>query len=82
MKTIKNRVLVISVDDWEAIYVDGKCVAQGHYIDVRTALKLAKFKYSEIVFAWADPKDDDLVSTLGCFPSEQSKLKGTYESKD
>lgn len=46
-----TRVILASVDDWEALYVNGECVEQGHsissvtYLDVVQNLKSFSFKY-------------------------------------
>lgn len=55
------KLTVVRADDWEALYADGKCVAQNHSIDWRFELQELGF---DIQTVWAEGQADE----LGQFP--------------
>ena len=63
------KVLFIKSDDWQALYLNGKCVQQGHYVraeDVIEALvgKAAESQECEYL------EHDELPEYAGRFPDE------------
>lgn len=73
---MSRLILVTNCDDWEALYLDGKCVAQDHEIsrdelvdyvlDVRE-----KHEYVET--------DGEQTCCLGCFPERLEDVEGIIE---
>ena len=59
---IKKNVLKLRCDDWEAIYVDGKAVNQGHDTQSMELLELAQkhnFSFDNVRDHWATPEDEE-----------------------
>lgn len=44
----ERRMMLVSTQDgsWEALYVDGKCVAQGHHIRLRDVADVLGFRFA------------------------------------
>jgi hypothetical protein len=60
------RLTLVNCDDWQAFYVDGKCVFQHHEVDlVHWLKKLDLVKIDEL---WAD--NDPFLKENGRFPDE------------
>jgi hypothetical protein len=49
---------IVRVDDWEAFYIDGKLVDQGHSLDLVEVLRLLKIDVHS-VYLEPDPDDGD-----------------------
>lgn len=79
------KVIILEVDDWVAIYVNGESVYQGHNIRPLEFLKLSEtynFKSSQIHKEYLeDGPDRDKVESFGSFPQKISDLSGTYGPK-
>lgn len=76
-----KRVLYLKADDWEALYVDGNVVSQGHQIQPMELLELAEkhhFTHLDVANHWATSEDEERCNEDGEFPAKQSDLKGTY----
>lgn len=58
------KVDFIRSDDWEGLYIDGKCVAQGHLLDVEEVLS---FLNVECTFRWLD---SGYMMSLGWLPTD------------
>lgn len=68
---MSKRYCVTTADDWQALYVDGKKVAEGHRIG------LHEFEQHIEGFHVQDmpPKVDEAMAYAGeCFPDEQKDL--------
>jgi hypothetical protein len=70
------RVLHISCDDWEVLYIDGKAVKQGHsltrpdpYFWLYASEKYG-FSYADIKFAKENSYLSEMLYEKGCFPEE------------
>ena len=67
------KAVLVSGDDWEALYVDGKCVAQCYCIDAFYMLQLAEendFTFSQFKSVDASGEDCDECYDSGGFPEE------------
>ena len=74
-------IVIIGVDDWEAMYIGGTCVYQGHGMDRYDFVELLeeyKLDSSHILSLWADGIDEDEANQFGSFPNNLSELKGNY----
>jgi hypothetical protein len=69
-KKKQPRLTLVNCDDWQALYVDGKCVYQHHEVDLVYQLeKLGLVKIDEV---WAD--NDPFLKENARFPEEMQAL--------
>jgi hypothetical protein len=81
-----KRVAILSTQsgDWEALYIDGKLIDEGHHLGEGDTLYLLKqseaynFRACDIVVAEINNQDEETVSDEGSFPSHLLNLEGTY----
>ena len=81
------RVLSTQDGDWEALFIDGKLIDQGHVLGdgghKTYLLEKAEqygFKCSDIQFHELTDEDDECLCDNGKFPYEINKLKGDYNN--
>lgn len=75
------KLIIISSDDWEAIYLDDECIFQDHEMERMEFVKLLEsygLKSTDIFEFWAEDEDDEIASRCGYFPDKLSELKGDY----
>ena len=66
VKPAQPKLTLVSCDDWEALYVDGKCVAQNHTVQLIYELKkLGLLEIAEVA-AYNDPYPEN----TGRFPDD------------
>lgn len=85
---MSKRAILISTQegDWEALYVDGQLVDQGHTLNQGTHglihfTKLAEdhnFTSSDVVVCETSDEDEDYLMSSGRFPATLADLKGNY----
>ena len=73
------RGFIIEADDWVGLYVDGKCVYQGHdfndgRMDIASHLEKYGLKRSEVFQTWIGDNDDYNSSFSGEFEWDFNKL--------
>ena len=82
------RVKIITTQDglWEAIYIDGKLIEEGHILGEGNSrfflLEKAeefKFKRSDVKVYETNDEDEKTLQIYGDFPLLLCNLKGTYE---
>ena len=74
-------LIIIEVDDWEVMYVEGEAAYQGHGMNRYDFLKFVEqylFKSKDIFTFWADEVDEKDAYKCGRFPHYFSDLKGDY----
>jgi len=84
---MKRVVILMSQDgDWEALYIDGKEVNQGHVLGEGDSklylLRMAKqydFTIDDVCLKEVIDEDEDMLAMQGSFPTKLSSLKGKYE---
>jgi len=75
-ETIENKKLVIiSGDDWEGIYIDGKLIDEGHSIDWRFVLKVLGYNISGTYI------EDEEFWEIGNLPDKLEDLEVILNSK-
>lgn len=81
------KVLILSTQsaDWEAMYIDGKLIEEGHKLgegdNFFFLLEMAEkysFKRSDVKEAILNDRDDKKVSSIGNMPSLLSEFNGKY----
>lgn len=85
MERIKKRVVILSSNDWEGLYVDGVLVSEGHHLGEGDSLFLLKtaekynFKSNDVVSSYMNEQDIETTEDDGSFPSDISELTGVYD---
>ena len=74
------KIIIISTQsgDWEAIYIDGELVEEGHQIDRIRLLELSEefaFNAEDIQNAELDDEDEDVVASYGSMEGRINTLK-------
>jgi hypothetical protein len=60
------KITFVDGDDWEALYIDGECVTQGHRIEAR---ELAEILSKRFGFEWdSGEADQEWLEDRGSFP--------------
>ena len=80
-----KRAIVLSSDDWEGLFIDGKLVSEGHHLGEGRPgnfwLDIGR-KYdidgSDLKEMEVTPEDDDELMDAGSFPRTLDELKGDY----
>lgn len=62
-----NKLIILSVDDWQVLYVNGDEKYQSHMIDISHISKFCPI--SSIGETWISGKLSDYVEEYGRFPS-------------
>jgi hypothetical protein len=73
-----SKFALVRGSEWEALYVDGESVDQGHRFEPVELLKLAEqfgFQYSTLAVLWASTADDDRCLEEGNFPQYLSEFQ-------
>ena len=81
-----KRAIVLSADDWEGLFIDGKLVSEGHHLGEgqpgRFWLDIGK-RYdidgSDLKSMGVTTEDDDMLMSAGSFPQTLDELKGDYQ---
>jgi len=80
------KVLILSGQDWQGLYINGNLIDEGHVLGEGGATTYLLEKSEEYNFTSKDVKqsyvtdeDEQYLMEFGCFPSEQKELSGTYE---
>lgn len=76
---MKPKVTIVSIDDWDGIYVDGKCVNQGRGFDVHIFLETLVVARVDLGFSFSTfyPSGRDVKEAheLGQLPDTLAELK-------
>jgi hypothetical protein len=80
-----KRVVIINLEDWIVVYIDGESVYQAHSLPPMKLLKLAEvyeFESNDIWDAWVGDDDNDYADTHGRLPDNYNELvnKEDYEN--
>ena len=59
-----NEIVVIELDDWKALYVNGKCFEQHHHVDIGEAIN-AHPPIISYACHWVSDKYQDQVQEYG-----------------
>lgn len=80
-----KRAVLLTTDDWEGLYLDGKLIDQGHTIEEGDSLyylKLAeRYNLNSSDFYMEhleDCPDSEMVLNIGGFPDKLNDLQGNY----
>ena len=66
----KLKLTLVSADDWEALYVNGKVYEQNHTVQLIPCLqKLGVVEIEEV-----DAYNDPITEERGCFPDKLSEV--------
>ncbi len=74
---MKAVLMSTQCGDWEALYVDGECVGQGHEFTPMELLEYADkhgFTHKDIVSRELSDLDDEKAESYGCLPDKLSEL--------
>jgi hypothetical protein len=77
-------VLVLDADDWQALYIDGKLIADGHNLTDGEPLfyliKAEQFGFSseDVRFKFCNKEDEAMLMVKGSFPELLTDLNGNY----
>lgn len=79
-----KRVLIINLEDWLVVYIDGESVYQARNLPPMKLLKLAEvyeFESKDIWDAWVGDDDNDYADVHGRLPETYDELinKDDYE---
>lgn len=82
-----SRAILLTSDDWEGLFVDGKLVEEGHTINegeprIKCFNELSKkynFKLNELIEQYVCNEDGEYLYEHGCFPELISELSGEYK---
>lgn len=69
----KKKIVIVSGDDWEGLYIDGKIVDQGHRLRLEEVLRLLGFDVD------CKEADNEWLEQYGNLPD---KLKDVKESDE
>ena len=78
------KVDILRADDWEAIYINGKLIRQGHTIECGEKLYLLElaeeynFKSTDVTIRDITQEDEEMLHRLGIFPQDINELNGIY----
>jgi len=84
----EKRVIILSSqeDNWEACYVDGKCIDQAHHLGegygmlyfIKETCKKYNTTLEDIIELSAEEIDDEKAMECGQFPELLNDLQGKY----
>lgn len=71
------KIDIVQADDWEALYIDGESVYQGHSIQLATFVKALRERGLDLKvrFCSANNEELDEVSRSGYLPQDLKDLK-------
>ena len=80
MKKTTNKKTIITIvgsEDWEGLYIDGKCDRQGHKIDrLELADIVIRFKGNvKIEEKWLTEEENRKANLCGYFPDNLSEME-------
>jgi hypothetical protein len=83
---MSNKAILLKVEDWEGLYINGELVQEGHTLNEGTSrvkyfIKLAKkynFKIEDMEELYCTEEDEESVMDWGNFPKNIKDLKGVY----
>ncbi len=63
-----NKLLILTADDWEGLFIDGKLVTEGHSIPL--------YEFCEVLGIKVDFKevDDEYMCEMGSFPQNLDEI--------
>lgn len=67
---MKDKITILSTDDWQAIYFEGKLYQQGHSIDLQSLLIDLGYKVESKWIADEDMNDSSFPKDLKDFKYE------------
>lgn len=72
---------LIRTDDWEALYIDGRIIDEGHHLDnIGDWIKWTNnYKLESVSYYYIQEEDLEEINSSGNFPDNINKLKGKYE---
>lgn len=78
-----NKAILIGLDDWEGLYINGKLVEEGHtlnqgYNRFKYFQQLAKeynFSLDELESAYVTPEYQEELEDIGGFPDDIADVK-------
>lgn len=76
------KLVIISCDDWEAMYLGEDCIYQGHGMERYDFVKFLeehKLNHSDVFMFDAEEEDDSYAYKTGRLPNKFSELKGIYD---
>lgn len=76
-----NDVVIVKVDDWEGLYVNGVLEEEQHQIricDLKAHLPIAHIK--EIYLN--ETGEDEIQNYVGCFPQKFSDMPSTWFDRE
>lgn len=88
---MKKRAVILSSQegDWEGLFVDGKCIDQGHHLgggnESKSKLFMVEqaekynFKLNDIAYSDVTNEDEEMLQSGGWFPETLSELSGVYD---
>jgi len=83
---MNNKAILLEVEDWEGLYINGELVQEGHTLNEGTSrvkyfIKLSKkydFNIEDMEELYCTEEDEESVMDWGNFPKNIKDLKGIY----
>lgn len=77
-----SSVLLVTVDDWEALYIDDVCVEQGHSVRLEDALRAVQHlgPFTVELYQFTDELENYSYET-GELPSTATAVRALHEEE-
>lgn len=68
---MENQLIIVSVDDWEGIYYQGKLIDEEHQIRRFRLIEIMKeYNTLNVVEVWLSSEGEEYVQDRGCMPKK------------
>jgi hypothetical protein len=71
LNKLRKKIVIVELDNWIGLYIDGKCVFQGHSMEPYFLLELLKIENER---HWIENYDPD----AGSLPDDLSELESYF----
>ncbi|PZT57418.1 hypothetical protein DN757_01820 [Paenibacillus silvae] len=66
MKTMKNKFIIVVLDDWEGLYYKNELISEGHEIRSKELVGLMKqHKVSDVDYEYLNQEGENIVQACG-----------------
>ncbi|ASA22680.1 hypothetical protein [Paenibacillus donghaensis] len=78
---MKNKFIIVSLDDWEGLYYKDKLIKEGHEIKRPELVDLMKkHQVWDVDFDYLDAEGEEIVQDSGCMFHTYEEVKKYIES--
>lgn len=71
-----KKITILTFDDWQALYADGKLIDQGHSLNIESSLKALGFEVEQNYYSNAQVEDLDHFGNSA--PNNLDEFKNHY----